>query len=171
MRPIIACFCVGPPFTKTLARFLVMTSIHQPETLLQELLARPKILRSSLDDVPNQQGVYILWLNGVAPVCLKIGIAGPRRGKGLRERIGYHYSSNLSNSVLAQHLALDSESRWCAGRDFTNRQHRQCFLADQCYFQVLPLDGLIRRDLETLETFLVARLKPKYAGRIKKHAP
>jgi len=51
-------------------------------------------------------------------VCLKVGIAGPRSGKGLRERVRYHYSSNIENSVLARHLAADVTSSRLIDHEF-----------------------------------------------------
>src|SRR5213083_1290685 len=107
------------------------------DDVLRRLLSAPRINRASLVSVPTEQGVYVLWLTAERPACLKVGIAGPRQGKGLRERLGNHYGSNTANSVLARHLAADCTSRWCHGHDFTNRAERQAFIADGCYFQAV----------------------------------
>lgn len=133
--------------------------------VLRRLLMTPQIGRTSLSTVPTDQGVYVLWLRDV-PICLKVGIAGPRRGKGLRERIKNHFSSSADSSVLARHLAADTTSRWCNGRDFTSRFNRQSFLAEDCYFQALPVHTETRRELEQLEAALIARLRPLYIGRV-----
>jgi hypothetical protein len=103
------------------------------DDVLRRLLSAPKIDRASLASVPTEQGVYVLWLAAEPPACLKVGIAGPRQGKGLRERLRNYFGSSPSNSVLARHLAADCTSRWCSGRDFTNRAERRAFIADGCY--------------------------------------
>jgi hypothetical protein len=141
---------------------------NDSESVLEQLLGSPEITRSSLTSVPTDQGVYVLWLRGAQPQCLKVGIAGPRQGKGLRARLGNHYSSHTSNSVLARHLAADSTSPWSAGLNFTRREQRQAFLCDRCYFQVLAVQASSRRDLEHLESKLINRLGPIYLGKVDK---
>jgi hypothetical protein len=137
-----------------------------PDDALQRLLTAPRINGASLNSAPTDQGVYVLWFAGERPVCLKVGIAGPRMGKGLRARLGNHYSSHTSNSVLARQLAGDCSSPWCRGRDFAARDQRRKFLADECYFQVLPVQTESRRELEHLEASLIKRLEPAYLGRV-----
>jgi hypothetical protein len=134
--------------------------------VLSRLLSAPKIDRASLASVPTEQGVYVLWLVGEPPSCLKVGIAGPRRGKGLRERLRNHFGSHTSNSVLARHLAADSTSKWCHGRDFNDRAQRQAFIADGCYFQAVPVQTETRRELEEVEAAVIRRLQPTYVGRV-----
>ena len=138
----------------------------ETDDVLQRLLTAPKIGRPSLSSVPTEQGVYVLWLSGESPACLKVGIAGPRQGKGLRARLRNHFLSHTSNSVLARHLAADCASRWCRGQDFTNREQRQNFLSNECYFQAVPVETDSRRELERLEATLIARLQPAYVGRV-----
>lgn len=116
--------------------------------------------------VTNHPGVYVLWLNRSAPVCLKVGIAGPRQGKGLQDRLRLHYSSNPSNSMLARHLSSDATSSWASGRDFKDRGQRRAFLIDKCFFQVVALPNTDRSELKRIESFLVETLQPKYAGRV-----
>lgn len=145
-----------------------MDSLDDLETVLQQLLVAPKVKSSALATVSQDQGVYVLWAAGDRPVCLKVGIAGPRQGKGLRERLHLHYLSNLSNSVLARHLVADSTSPWSAGFDFNVQQQRQTFLSKNCYFQALAVPGISRSELLRLETFLVEKLLPVYIGRVKK---
>jgi hypothetical protein len=136
------------------------------DDLLHRLLSAPKIDRASLASVPTDQGVYVLWLAEQSPACLKVGIAGPRQGKGLRERLRNHYGSNTSNSVLARRLAADCTSRWCHARDFTDRAQRQTFIAGCCYFQAVPVHPETRRELERVETAIIERLQPVYVGRV-----
>jgi hypothetical protein len=138
--------------------------------VLQSLVAHPKCHLSSLSTTPTAQGVYVWWWAAQQPVCLKVGIAGPRRGKGLRERIRLHYASSASNSVLARHLAADAVSPWSVGRDFTRREQRQDFLAKACYVQTLPLPGVSRTDLIRFESFFIRELKPIYVGRVRRPA-
>jgi hypothetical protein len=136
------------------------------DDVLQRLLTAPKIGRASLATVPTDQGVYVLWLAAEPAACLKVGIAGPRQGKGLRERLGNHYGSHTSNSVLARHLAADCTSRWCRARDFTSQAQRQTFIADECYFQAVPVHTETRRELEKVEASIIRRLQPVYVGRV-----
>ena len=75
---------------------------------LQRLPQGPHITKSSLGQTTRQQGAYVLWLDEKPPYCLKVGVAGPRGGKGLMGRLEFHFSSRLSDSVLARHLAADS---------------------------------------------------------------
>lgn len=137
------------------------------ESVIEQLQVFPKIRGSSLG-VTKHQGVYVLWLDRSSRVCLKVGIAGPRQGKGLGERLKLHYSSNPSNSVLARHLAADTTSSWAAGRNFNETRQRRAFLADNCYFQVVELPNIGRSNLKRIESFLVDKLKPTYAGRVNK---
>jgi hypothetical protein len=135
---------------------------------LQRLLQSQHITKSSLGQTTRQQGAYVLWLDEKEPICLKVGIAGPRRGKGLLGRLEFHFASRLSDSILAKHLAADSVSPWSHGYDFQDQQQRQKFLTDKCFFQVIPLLGLSRNELLQFEDFLEMRLKPKYAGMVTK---
>jgi len=134
--------------------------------VLRRLLSAPKIDRASLASAPTEQGVYVLWLAEEPPACLKVGIAGPRQGKGLRERLRNHFGSGTSNSVLARHLAADCTSRWCRARDFGNRAQRQAFIAGDCYFQAVAVQTETRRELEQVEAAIIQRLQPAYVGRV-----
>ena len=134
--------------------------------LLQRLRRSPRIYKSSLNQVTRQQGAYILWFDDNPIVCLKVGIAGPRKGKGLWERISYHFSSNLNNTVLARHMAVDIGFGKKQGYNFSDWLQRQQFLSDKCFFQVIPLPNLTRRELRRFEDFLELQLNPKYCGRV-----
>jgi len=94
---------------------------------LETLQGAPHVTKVSLRSASRQQGAYVLWLDGNPPRCLKVGIAGPRSGKGLWERIKFHFSSNPANSVLARHMAADHTSEWSRGHDFGDRAQRQDF--------------------------------------------
>jgi hypothetical protein len=145
-----------------------MPAVDDPTVILRRLLAVSRIQASELDAVSQDQGLYVLWTAGRKPTCLKVGIAGPRKGKGLRQRLHLHYVSDASNSVLARHLAADCTSPWAASSDFCVRQQRQAFLATKCFFRVLPVPQVSRSTLLRMESFLVERLKPVYAGRVKR---
>lgn len=139
------------------------------ENFLQQLLQSPPITKLSLkQQTPRQQGAYILWFDNVPPVCLKIGIAGPRKGKGLLARLKNHFSGNPKVSVLARHMAADMTSLWWKGYNFQDRDQRQRFLIEKCYFQVISLPQLNRKELEMFEDFIEDKLKPRYAGRVNK---
>ena len=102
--------------------------------------------------------------------CLKVGLAGPRNGTGLRGRLRLHFSSNPNNSVLARHLASDVTSRWSVRHDSTKRVERQAFLAERCYSQTSVVQDVSRRDFEMLEAALIDRLRPPAAGADAKRA-
>ncbi len=136
--------------------------------LLQQLLNSSHISRASVNATPRQQGAYILWLDSTPPVCLKVGVAGPRKGKGLWGRLRNHFSSNPDTSVLARHMAADSASPWTRGYEFQDREQRKKFLAERCYFQVIGLPTWSRVEIEQFEDFVEKALKPKYAGRVTK---
>lgn len=55
------------------------------------------------------------------------------------------------------------------GYDFRDRLQRQQFLAEKCFFQVIPLPSLGREDLLRFEDYLELKLNPRYRGRIKHH--
>ena len=136
--------------------------------LLQRLRGNPRITKSSLNQVSRQQGVYVMWLDDNPPVCLKVGMAGPRRGKGLWERLKLHFSSNPENTVLAKHMMADIDFGHSQGYDFLDRLQRQQFLMDKCFFQVIPLPNWSGAELRRFENFLELNLNPKYKGRITK---
>jgi hypothetical protein len=138
------------------------------EDLLRQLLCGSRITKLSLKATPKEQGAYILWLGSNPPVCLKVGVAGPRQGEGLLARLRNHFSSNPDISVLARHMAADSISEWTRGYNFQDREQRKKFLAEKCYFQVISLPDISRITLEQFEDFVEDRLKPKYAGSVKK---
>ena len=136
------------------------------DDVLRRLLSAPKVTRDALAAVPTEQGVYVLWLAAEPPACLKVGIAGPRKGEGLRARLRNHFGSSPSNSVLARHLAADRTAHWCNGHDFTNRAERRAFIADGCYFQAVAVPTETRRELEQVEAAIIGRLQPAYVGRV-----
>ena len=138
------------------------------ESLLHQLQLSSHITKSSLSETSRQQGAYILWLDDNPPMCLKVGIAGPRRGTGLWERLKYHFSSHPGNSVLARHLAADAISYWTQGYDIRDREQRKRFLAEECYFQAISLPTLSRSELRQFEVFIERELRPKYRGRVGK---
>jgi hypothetical protein len=138
------------------------------EETLQTLLRSERITKNSVAKAPRQQGVYVLWLDSDPQVCLKTGMAGPRQGKGLWERLRFHYSSNPGNTVLAKHMAADCSSEWRRDWDFQDREQRKEFLATRCFFQALALPGLSRPELKRVEMFLENRLNPRYVGRVRR---
>lgn len=130
-----------------------------------------EITTSNLDDAPTGQGLYVLWhRRPTADECLKVGIAGPRREKGLRERLDLHFGSNPNNSVLAKHMAADCQLARPAGFDFTVREERKTFLAKKCFFQTVELPaGMPRKELRDFEKWAEkdSGLDPRYIGRVK----
>lgn len=133
---------------------------------LETLQSGRHVTKASLATASRKQGAYVLWLDGNPPRCLKVGIAGPRSGKGLWERLKFHFSSNPGNSVLARHMAADHTSEWSRGHDFSDRAQRQVFLATRCFFQTIDLPQLTRSDLEEFERFLERTLSPPYRGKV-----
>ncbi len=143
-----------------------MRFTSQFNRLLQRLRESSRITRSSLDQVPRQQGAYVLWLDSNSPVCLKVSIAGLRQGKGLRERLQFHFSSNPNNTVLARHMEADTDSVQAQRYDFRDREQRQQFLANRCFFQAIPLLNWTREELRRFEDLLELHLSPRYKGRV-----
>ncbi len=134
--------------------------------LLQQLRESFWITEASLDQAPRQQGAYVLWLVDNPLLCLKVGIAGPRRGKGLWGRLKLHFLNNPDNTVLARHMAVDIEFGQAQGYDFLDRLRRQQFLADKCFFQAISLPNWSKEELLRFEKFLELQLTPKYRGKI-----
>jgi hypothetical protein len=133
---------------------------------LDTLKRGPHVTKDTLHAVPRQQGAYVLWLDSNPPRCLKVGIAGPRNGKGLWGRITFHFSSNPNNTVLARHMAADSTSEWSREYDFSDQGYRRIFLATCCFFQTIGLPNLTRSELEGFERFLEQTLLPPYSGQV-----
>jgi hypothetical protein len=112
---------------------------------------------------------------------LKVGMT-TRKDKGLRGRLSEHFSSNYNSSVLARHLYHDQELGKQLGFDFKDKLQRQCFLKENCYFQVLPLEQFnwcandkerkkrikILRNIEKLEIEETLRKKIRFIGKINK---
>lgn len=136
------------------------------QDLLRELWKSRHFTAESLNQIPTEHGVYVLWLRARPRICLKIGIATPRRHDGLRGRIRFHFRSDTRNTVLARHLAADTNSQWAQGWDFSDRKERQQFLASKCYFQVLPLPVMDEQALRQFEDFIQSKLAPIYARRV-----
>lgn len=134
--------------------------------LLQQLIESPRITRSTLNEAPTQQGAYVWWLDVNPPVCLKVEVSGPRRGRGIWERLHLHFLSNDFNSVIARHLKADIDLGGAQGYDFQDRLQRQQFLADKCFFKVLPLPSLSKKQLIRFQGFLESQLNPRYIGRL-----
>lgn len=137
------------------------------DALLKRLLASPRLTIAERRKIDKAQGVYAWWLIASPETCLKVGRAflGSRKD-GLFRRIRHHFSSNEDTSVLACHLAADTTSPWCVGADLHDRPARRSFLATQCCVQVLPLPDLTERQVEQLEDYLEAKLKPRYIGKV-----
>jgi hypothetical protein len=137
------------------------------DVLFDQLLKSSRIRIHSLATAPTDQGAYAVWLD---TSCLKVGIAGPRKGKGLSGRLELHFSSNPDNSVLARHMVADATPSWASGYDFRNRQDRAKFLDERCYVQAIALPDFTRRQLLDFEKFLVTKLCPRYKGRVSKRS-
>lgn len=134
--------------------------------LLQQLQCSTPLTLARLDEVPSQSGVYVWW---TAELCLKVSIATLGKDqRGLRRRLNFHRLSHLDNSTLAKHLRVDTELGQVRGYNFLEREQRQRFLAEECFFRLIPLPGWGRQELKSFETFLESRLNPRYRGRIKK---
>lgn len=135
------------------------------EELLNRLLQSQVFIRkNTLATASRKQGAYILWVDETPRVCLKIGIAGTRQGEGLKGRLKRHFSCS---SVLGRHLMADKTSLWLKGYDPSNKEQCKKFLAEKCCFQTLDLPELTRNELESFEDFIEAKLKPRYAGRVR----
>lgn len=90
----------------------------KPESVHRQLQASATI-RGSAHGVTKHQGVYVLWLDRSARVCLKVGIAGPRQGKGLQDRLRLHYAYYQDAAAV---FAIDSVE--CIGGSLARTQQR-----------------------------------------------
>jgi hypothetical protein len=135
---------------------------------LAELLSGKIVDGHSIKTASTLRGVYILWLRGSPPTCLKVGIATLRRKKGLKGRIQVHMRSSLGNSVLARHLQADRRLANRFNLALDKRRDRQVFLKTYCDFQILPLPEFTEAELRVFERFLEQKsgLNPLYCGKI-----
>ncbi len=137
----------------------------EKENLLKSLLKGSKIPMNELHRVPKKEGVYVLWFEKAdKKVCLKVGQAGKRGGKGLKERLEFHRGQNSQNTVLATHMIRDYQSGLQLGFEFRDRKQRRKFLGSHCYFQVLALPNSDTAERKRFERFLEHRLKPRYSA-------
>lgn len=129
------------------------------------LVDSPKIVMNELSQVPKLKGIYILWLEkDDQKKCLKVGQAGKRSGKGLRERLQFHKGQNPHNTVLAKHMKRDYQFGLQFGYDFRERKQRKDFLVNYCYFQVFALPTTEKNVRMGFERFLERRLEPRYSA-------
>jgi hypothetical protein len=135
------------------------------------LLRSPILAADRIEDVPEQQGIYVWWLGASQKTCLKVGraILGTS-ADGLRRRLKQHLASDLRSSVLARHLAADRTSEWSRRLDLGDRSVRRKFLTTECSFQSLALPDLTEDDLCAFERFLERVLSIRYIGRLGSHA-
>ena len=139
-------------------------SAQNHERWMEELLAAPACSWPDLGLVPELSGVYAWWTTDEAPVCLKVGIATPRRRDGLLGRLADHFTSSYHTTTFARHLARDSKSPWAQGRDFTRREQRSAFLKEGCQYRYFVLKDLDESALRDFERVLERELHPVYLG-------
>jgi hypothetical protein len=120
--------------------------------------------KPDLVNVDTVSGVYAWWLDESPPVCLKVGIATPRRHDGLRGRLSDHFTSSYGTTTLARHLYRDRTSPWAQARDFTKPAVRRDFMRDHCFFRYLPMGKLDEPTLRGFERHLERELRPVYLG-------
>lgn len=131
---------------------------------LAQLLGCTPHRKPDLDRVEEVSGAYAWWLEQAEPVCLKVGIATPRRKGGLRGRLSDHFTSSYGTTTFARHLDRDRNSPWAQGRDFTSQKHRSAFVRDHCFFRYLVLNQLDEPALRSFEKHLEHELHPVYKG-------
>ncbi len=120
--------------------------------------------KPDLGKVDTASGVYAWWLDGSPLVCLKVGIATPRRHDGLRGHLSDHFTSSYWTTTFARHLHRDHTSPWAQARDFTKPSIRRAFMRDHCFFRYLVLDQLDEQALRRFERHLERELRPVYLG-------
>jgi hypothetical protein len=143
----------------------VVDASEERTLILHQLLAQPRLRAADLGKVLERPGIYVIHLDAPDPLCLKLGIAGPRRKDGLRGRLDLHFRSNPSNTVLARHMIADATPIWAANFDFRIQAARSAFLSARCFFQILERQEDEPR-LRELERFLEGALRPRYRGRV-----
>ena len=130
----------------------------------------------------TDSGLYILHPNfdlesTSLEKYLKVGMTV--ESKGLKGRLGTHFSNNKSSTVLGRHLSLDITFEEKFGFDFSDQSQRREFLRKNTYFQVLPLKEfnwtneeekkIKRRQLKSIESNIENNLRDKirYIGEVK----
>ena len=144
---------------------MTICSSDQRTSILRQLLGQPRLRGADLRKVPKRPGIYVIHLGLPDPLCLKVGIAGPRRKDGLYGRLQLHFRSNPSNTVLAEHMIADATPVWATNSDFRIRADRSAFLKARCFFQILERQDDESR-LRELEGFLEDALRPRYRGSV-----
>ena len=90
----------------------------------------------------TDSGLYILCTNFdlekiTGHRYLKVGMTAAK--KGLKDRLGQHFSSNIRATILAKHMFDDDTLSQNFGLDFKLQKDRKFFFKKYCYFKVLPL--------------------------------
>jgi hypothetical protein len=141
-----------------------VTADQAHDRWMAELLDCRRHGKSDLGAVKKVSGAYAWWLDQASPVCLKVGIATPRRRDGLRGRLSDHFTSSYGTTTFARHLHRDRSSPWAQGRDLTKPEVRRGFMREHCFFRYLVLDQLDEPALRDFEKHLEHELHPIYLG-------
>ena len=122
----------------------------------------------------TDSGLYILHPNFdlesiSGEKYLKVGMTVEL--KGLKGRLGTHFSNNEGSTVLGRHLSLDITFEEKFGFDFSEQEERREFLRQYSFFQVLPLKEfnwknkdelkIKRKQLKSIETIIENNLRDK----------
>ena len=141
-----------------------MAANQDHDRWLAQLLGCKPHRKPDLRGVEEVSGAYAWWLEQAEPVCLKVGIATPRRNDGLRGRLSDHFTSSYHTTTLARHLYRDRTSPWARGRDFTTQRGRSAFMRGHCFFRYRVLDQLDESTLREFEEHVERELRPVYIG-------
>lgn len=141
-----------------------MTSNQGSDRWLAQLLGCRPHRKADIRGVVKVSGAYAWWLEQAEPVCLKVGIATPRRKDGLRGRLSDHFTSSYHTTTFARHLYRDRTSPWAQGRDFTTQRARSAFMREHCCFRYVVLDMLDEPTLRDFEKHVERELCPVYLG-------
>ena len=143
-----------------------MVAIAECEAVRNELMESSPFTAADLGSVSLLPGLYVIWVENADKLCLKVGIAGPRRKDGLRGRLRLHFSSNPDNSVLARHMIADATPAWAHEFNFRTRAERAAFLKSKCCFRTLELRGIDEVSLRSIESSIEDVLRPRYCSRV-----
>jgi len=115
------------------------------------------------EQAPEQFGVYVVFAKlDDRLFCLRVGTAGDRGTRSLRQRIKEHYRSSPGDTVFAQHMEADHVLSATCGYDLSQQVNRQRFLREVCFVRAVPMPEAVSRELHDAEVILEYHFRPRY---------
>lgn len=127
------------------------------------------LLFGDVDQALTDPGVYLIFVRNPvndSACLLKVGRAGIRGGKGLRDRLTLHRRQDPANTVFARHMMKDA----VLGNQFQflhlEQNQRRAFVEAGVHFRSLPMRNSTPQQIRVAEQQLEA-LNPRYIGEVK----